>query len=104
MVTESELLEMEEQNTSSEFGDTLDDSDDFDFADETDDDTDGKKTDNVGEASVEIDVESLVAEFESEAGHGVDRSGRVRRRLEAILARKRRHAELMDFDDYDIDN
>ena len=62
-----------------------------------------KVTDNVGEASVEIDVESLVAEFEAEASDGVDASGRVRRRLEAIIERKRRHQELADFDDYDLD-
>jgi hypothetical protein len=103
MVTESEFLEMEEQNTSPEFGDTTDDGD-LDLAEPTEDGASSRKTDNVGEASVEIDVESLVAEFEAEADDGVDKSGRVRRRLEAILERKRRHAALMDFDDYDIDS
>ena len=62
-----------------------------------------KKTDNVGEASVEIDVESLVAEVEAEAAHGVDASGRIRRRLDAILERKKRHDDLADFDDYDLE-
>ena len=62
-----------------------------------------KRTDNVGEASVEIDVESLVAEFEAEASDGVDANGRVRRRLEAIIERKRRHDDLADFEDYDLD-
>lgn len=62
-----------------------------------------KRTDNVGEASVEIDVESLVAEVEAEAADGVDANGRVRRRLEAILERKRRHDDLADFEDYDLD-
>jgi hypothetical protein len=59
-------------------------------------------TDNVGEASVQLDVESLVAEFEAEASVGVDSDGRVRRKLEAVLERKRRHEELVDFNDYEI--
>lgn len=65
---------------------------------------DAKKsnTDNVGEASVEIDVDSLVAEFEAEASSGVDASGRIRRRLEALAERKRRHREMEDFADYDV--
>ena len=61
-----------------------------------------KLTENT-EGSVEIDVESLVAEFEAEAGKGVDSDGRIRKRLEAIAERKRRHEELKDFSDYDID-
>jgi hypothetical protein len=59
-------------------------------------------TDNVGGASVQLDVESLVAEFEAEAADGVDSDGRVRRKLEAVLERKRRHEELVDFEDYEI--
>lgn len=102
MVTESEFLEMEEQNTSSEFGDITDNTEELVEAEPELANT--KTTDNVGEASVEIDVESLVAEFEAEAGGGVDKSGRVRRRLEAILERKRRHEALMDFEDYDLDS
>ena len=66
--------------------------------------SDKKLTEN-SEGSVEIDVESLVAEFEAEAkaGKGVDEDGRIRKRLEAIAERKRRHEELKDFSDYDID-
>ncbi len=62
-----------------------------------------RPTDNVGEASVEIDVESLIADVEAEAAEGVDASGRIRRRLDAIVERKRRHEELMDFEDYDTE-
>jgi hypothetical protein len=58
-------------------------------------------TDNVGGASVQLDVESLVAEFEAEAADGVDSDGRVRRKLEAVLERKRRHEELVDYNDYE---
>jgi hypothetical protein len=60
-------------------------------------------TDNVGEGSVEIDVESLIADVEAEASEGVDASGRIRRKLDAVLERKRRHEEMVDFDDYDTE-
>ncbi len=61
-------------------------------------------SDNVGGSSVEIDVEQLLADFEAEAPAGVDESGRVRRRLEAIVERKRRHEALVDFEEYDLDS
>jgi hypothetical protein len=60
-------------------------------------------TDNVGEGSVEIDVESLIADVEAEASEGVDADGRIRRKLDAVLERKRRHEEMVDFDDYDTE-
>ena len=63
-----------------------------------------RPTDNVGEASVQLDVESLIADVEAEAAEGVDASGRVRRKLDAIMERKRRHEELIDFEDYDTDS
>jgi hypothetical protein len=62
-----------------------------------------KKLTENGEGSVQIDVESLVAEFEAEATEGVDANGRIRRKLEAITERKRRHEELEDFEDYELD-
>ena len=66
--------------------------------------SDKKLTEN-SEGSIEIDVDSLVAEFEAEAeaGKDVDTYGRIRKHLEAISERKRRHEELKDFSDYDID-
>ena len=90
MVARSEELP-KQQDTDDEFADTM----------VLDSDT--KATDNVGMASVEIDVESLVEELESEAEEGVDASGRVRRRLEAMIERKRRHEDLLDFEDYDLE-
>ena len=68
-----------------------------DFADTVVWESDKKLTEN-GEGSVQIDVESLVAEFEAEATEGVDANGRIRRKLEAITERKRRHEELEDFE------
>jgi len=62
------------------------------------------ESDNVGGSSVEINVEDLLAEVEAESSGGVDASGRVRRRLEAILERKRRHEDLVDFEEYDLDS
>ena len=91
MVARSEELP-KQQDDDEEFGDTMVL------------DSKAKATDNVGMASVEIDVESLVQEMEAEAPEGVDSSGRVRKRLEAMLERKRRHEELMDFEDYDLDS
>lgn len=62
-------------------------------------------TDNVGEASVELNVEELIAEIEADSQeHAADPNGRVRRRLEDMLERKRAAEELIDFDDYDIDS
>ena len=82
--------------------------DDADSTDELGDTTileaDSELSDNVGYSSVQLDVAQLLAEVEAEASKGVDASGRVRRRLEAIMERKRRHQDLLDFDDYDLDS
>ncbi|HJP03636.1 MAG: hypothetical protein CL799_07660 [Chromatiales bacterium] len=63
-----------------------------------------ESSDNVGMSSVQFDAEELVAELESEKSDGVDKDGRLRKCLEAIVERKRREEELADFDDYDIDS
>lgn len=60
------------------------------------------KSDNVGMSSVQFDVDELIADIESHAGDGVDKSGQLRKRLDALRERKRRHQALIDFDDYDI--
>jgi hypothetical protein len=109
MVSESEFLEIEERNTDPDFGDTSEAGNDGneandDFGDTALLDAGAKKTDNVGEASVELDVETLVKEFEEEASTDVDKDGRIKRRLDAMVERKRRHEELVDFDDYDIES
>ena len=60
------------------------------------------ETDNVGDASVEINVEELIHELE---GDGVARPGReqaAKRRLEELMERKRSKRELEDFDDYEV--
>ena len=60
------------------------------------------ETDNVGDASVEINVEELIHELE---GDGVARPGReqaAKRRLEELMEKKRAKRELEDFDDYEV--
>jgi hypothetical protein len=60
------------------------------------------ETDNVGDPSVEINVEELIHELEVD---GVTRPGReqaAKRRLEELIEKKRSKRELEDFDDYDV--
>ena len=60
------------------------------------------ETDNVGDASVEINVEELINELEVD---GVGRPGReqaAKRRLEELMEKKRSKRELEDFDDYEV--
>jgi hypothetical protein len=64
-----------------------------------------RKTENVGETSVEIDVENLITELEEERSSGVDSSGELRKRLDEILDRKRTLHEIRsDLEDLDIDS
>jgi hypothetical protein len=71
-------------------------------ADEEDVAAAAPETDNVGDPSVEINVEELIHELE---GDGVNRPGReqaAKRRLEELMERKRSKRDLEDFDDYDV--
>ena len=61
------------------------------------------ETDNVGDPSVEINVEELIHEIEAEGESS--RPGRelaAKRRLEDLMEKKRSKRELEDFDDYEI--
>jgi hypothetical protein len=60
------------------------------------------ETDNVGDPSVEINVEELIHELEVD---GVTRPGReqaAKRRLEELMEKKRAKRDLEDFDDYEV--
>ena len=60
------------------------------------------ETDNVGDPSVEINVEDLIHELEVD---GITRPGReqaAKRRLEELMEQKRAKRELEDFEDYEI--
>jgi hypothetical protein len=79
-----------------------------DEAEETADDSleaDVAGTDNVGEQSIEINVESLIAELEAESRHGKAPDVQcARRKLEDYLERKRIARELEDFDDFVVED
>ena len=59
--------------------------------------------DNIGEASVEINVEGLIAELEAESRF-VSKPDMIsaRRKLEAFLERRRVAREIEDFDDFEV--
>jgi hypothetical protein len=60
------------------------------------------ETDNVGDPSVEINVEELIHDLEVD---GVVRPGReqaAKRRLEELMEKKRCKRDLEDFEDYEI--
>jgi hypothetical protein len=63
----------------------------------------GEFTDNVGDVSVEINVEELLHDLEVD---GILTEGEckeaARRRFEEVMEKKRAARELEDFDDYDV--
>jgi len=59
-------------------------------------------TDNVGDLSVEVNVEDLIAEIESEGKDGAS-CANARRKIEDMLEEKRMAREIMDLEDYDIE-
>ena len=61
-------------------------------------------TDNVGDISVEVNVEDLIAQIEAESKGGAAPSGSARRRIEDILEEKRIARDIMDMDDFDIED
>jgi hypothetical protein len=80
----------------------LDDEDDEEAEDEEAEAEAATETDNVGDPSVEINVEELIHELEVD---GVTRPGReqaAKRRLEELMEKKRAKRELEDFDDYEV--
>ena len=60
-------------------------------------------TDNVGDPSVEINVEELISELEAEGvSEAPECEQAAKKRFEELMERKRRQEELEDFDDYDV--
>lgn len=70
-------------------------------AENEDDDVDAM-TDNVGDASVEINVEDLINEIELQGIARQDKEVATRRRLEDLMEQRRAKRELEDFEDYEI--
>jgi hypothetical protein len=60
------------------------------------------ETDNVGDPSVEINVEALIHELEVEGNGRHGKELAAKRRLEALMEEKRAKRDLEDFDDYDV--
>lgn len=60
------------------------------------------ETDNVGDPSVEINVEALIHELEVDGVTRPAREQAAKRRLEELMERKRAKRELEDFEDYDV--
>jgi hypothetical protein len=60
------------------------------------------ETDNVGDPSVEINVEELIQDLEVDGLTSPNREQAAKRRLEELMEKKRAMRELEDFDDYDV--
>jgi hypothetical protein len=92
----------------------LKESDDEDELEEESDDTDDSdadeeevlpvETDNVGDPSVEINVEALIHELEVQgvAASRIGSEQAAKRRLEELMERKRAKRDLEDFEDYEF--
>lgn len=61
-----------------------------------------KNSDNVGDVSVEINVEELIAEFESSQNAEAARKKEIRRRLEEIWEQRQAMKELEDTFSFDM--
>lgn len=98
-VEDEELQDGEEE-------DVVDGDEEFLAVDDEAEDTvvfsNAKNSDNVGELSVEINVEELIAEFESSQDAEVARKKEIRRRLEEIWEQRQAMKELEDTFSFDM--
>lgn len=60
------------------------------------------ETDNVGDPSVEINVEELIHDLEVEGISAAGKEQAAKRRLEELMEQKRAKRDLEDFDDYEV--
>jgi hypothetical protein len=90
--------------------DVVDDAEEYvDVEDDVEDDvadtvefSNAKNSDNVGDVSVEINVEELIAEFESSEHAEAARKKEIRRRLEEIWEQRQAMRELEDTFSFDM--
>lgn len=63
-----------------------------------------KDTDNVGDASVEINVEELISELEADGltEAATSEHKEKKKRIEDLMEQRRAQQDLEDFDDYDF--
>lgn len=85
-----------------DFDDEVDSSDDDDVS-LSDDDSDDV-TDNVGDMSVEINVEDIILRMEAKAGDDLKRKREIRRRLEEIREAREAAAELDNTFNFNLDD
>ncbi|HET6630143.1 MAG TPA: hypothetical protein VFG91_10245 [Woeseiaceae bacterium] len=85
----------DDDNLALEDEDTDDDSDDYSPA---------KGADNIGDVSVEINVEELIAELEGSADSSAARKKEVRRRLDEIREQREAMKELEDTFSFDFND
>lgn len=89
--------------TEADYLDDEDLSEDDENSEDEAEDAEDESSDNVGDPSVEINVEELIHELESVGlADKLDREQDARRRLEELMERKRASRDLEDFEDYDI--
>jgi hypothetical protein len=92
-------MKLKESEDREEVEDDAEDSDDSELESEP-----AADTDNVGDPSVEINVEELIHELEGVgATSRPDREQAAKRRLEELMERKRAKRDLEDFEDYEIE-
>jgi hypothetical protein len=94
-------MKVKESETKKEEEEEVDDEDDTE-SDEEDGGEVAAETDNVGDASVEINVEELIHELEVDNGSHPGREQAAKKRLEDLIEKKRAKRELEDFDDYEV--
>lgn len=75
-----------------------------DTDDESADYSPAKGTDNIGDVSVEINVEELIAELEGSADSSAARKKEVRRRLDEIREQREAMRELEDTFSFDLND
>lgn len=63
-----------------------------------------KNSDNIGDVSVEINVEDLIAEFEASQNAEAARKKEIRRRLEEIAEQRAAMKDLEDTFSFDMNN
>ena len=104
---DEETEETEEPEATEEETEDTEETEEADEAEEAEGDAEATaaapETDNIGDASVEINVEELIHEIEAEGESS--RPGRelaAKRRLEDLMEKKRAKRELEDFDDYEV--
>lgn len=94
---------MTEQRAAEEFEEDVEEEEEKTDELEDEEEEEGEPTDNVGDPSVEINVEELIHELEADGlVSRIDKEKTTRKRLEELMEKKRAMRELEDFEDYKI--